>query len=372
MDNEFNEQRNKSYGSIPPPQLGYPKYEPYHQAHPQPNRMTYQQQYELTACERTCLKGSYSHTFIICIIHALGSFILAQVIFTAMMICGYEFRTSDDGTQIVDWMYNLAGSLPSIIFCVGIFMYEAIFQRHHIKKYFLSDGISLGTVVSFFGLTMLAYGIAIIVQNAAISGLFAIGISPIKEEYITETDLTPAFLICEVIVTAIAAPVCEELLFRGVVLRRLSNISQGFGIIMSALIFGLMHGNLVQTILGFILGLVFGYTAVRTGSLILPIAGHIFINATAVSCNFAEYYFGEETSASYWSVVIIMFIILGMIALLWTFASGRIRLPCYTEYHRKRTLPVVVTCVPFWIMTAYYIYSVVSVFGPVTDKLLGE
>lgn len=61
----------------------------------------------------------------------------------------------------------------------------------------------------------------------------------------------------------LAAPVVEEILFRGVILRGLMPYGKRFAVVMSALFFGLFHGNIVQSPYAFAVGLVLGYTAVE-------------------------------------------------------------------------------------------------------------
>ena len=60
---------------------------------------------------------------------------------------------------------------------------------------------------------------------------------------------------------SIAAPVVEEILFRGFIQRSLLPFGKKFAIFGSALLFGLFHGNLIQTPYAFLVGLVLGYTA---------------------------------------------------------------------------------------------------------------
>ncbi len=66
-----------------------------------------------------------------------------------------------------------------------------------------------------------------------------------------------------VLYVAVVAPVVEELLFRGAVLRSFQPFGKRFAIVFSALLFGLFHGNLVQIPFAFLTGLVLGYTAVE-------------------------------------------------------------------------------------------------------------
>lgn len=61
----------------------------------------------------------------------------------------------------------------------------------------------------------------------------------------------------------IGAPITEELLFRGLVLRSMEPFGKKFAIFASALMFGLYHGNIIQIPFAFVVGLVLGYVTVE-------------------------------------------------------------------------------------------------------------
>ena len=65
------------------------------------------------------------------------------------------------------------------------------------------------------------------------------------------------------IYSTLAAPAAEELVFRGYVLRRMLPYGKEFAIVISAVLFGLMHGNFVQGLFAAGTGLVLGYVAVE-------------------------------------------------------------------------------------------------------------
>ena len=81
--------------------------------------------------------------------------------------------------------------------------------------------------------------------------------------------------------TCILAPITEELLFRGFLLKSLSVVSTRFGVIVTALLFGLMHGNVQQGILGVLVGLFLGKIVIRHNSLTPSIMVHIALNTSS-------------------------------------------------------------------------------------------
>lgn len=76
---------------------------------------------------------------------------------------------------------------------------------------------------------------------------------------------------------SIVAPVVEELVYRGFVLRSLTRFDKKFAIILSATLFGIMHANLPQAVFAFVVGLVLGYVAVEY-SILWSIVLHIINN----------------------------------------------------------------------------------------------
>lgn len=61
----------------------------------------------------------------------------------------------------------------------------------------------------------------------------------------------------------LGAPIFEEIVFRGAVLRSMEPYGKKFAIFASALLFGLYHGNIVQIPFAFAVGLVLGYVTVE-------------------------------------------------------------------------------------------------------------
>ena len=82
-----------------------------------------------------------------------------------------------------------------------------------------------------------------------------------------------------IILYGIISPIAEEIVFRGLVYNRLY---RQFGITMailgSAILFGVYHGNLVQALYGFILGIIMAILYERYGSFVVPVLLHSAAN----------------------------------------------------------------------------------------------
>ena len=81
----------------------------------------------------------------------------------------------------------------------------------------------------------------------------------------------------------VVGPVSEELIFRGVVLRGfLENYRAWVAILLSSLLFTLLHANPWQGVSGFFIGCLFAWFVARTGSLLPAITGHVLVNGLGV------------------------------------------------------------------------------------------
>ena len=104
---------------------------------------------------------------------------------------------------------------------------------------------------------------------------FVIGVEN-KDTIADLVDQAPPLLLF--VLTVILAPVFEELIFRKLLLDRLSVYGNKFGIIVTAVAFGLIHGNLDQFFYATLGGLVLGYVAVKSGNWLYSVGIHMVMN----------------------------------------------------------------------------------------------
>jgi uncharacterized protein len=123
--------------------------------------------------------------------------------------------------------------------------------------------------------------------------------------------------------SCVAAPVLEEMLFRGVILRSfLRQYSRRAAILGSSALFGLVHLNVYQLAAGFLIGLIAGWLYERARSLWPCIVLHAGYNS-AVTYYAATYVerAGDEPSFAA-PLAALGCTALGALALRWLFATG--------------------------------------------------
>lgn len=118
-------------------------------------------------------------------------------------------------------------------------------------------------------------------------------VMPVLEQVAGSSDTFSMFLYASIL-----APVWEELLFRGFVLRTLRPFGKRFSVFGSAVLFGLFHGNLLQAPYAVLMGFVMGYVAMEY-SIGWSILLHMFNNLvladllTRLTANWSEMAYGS-------------------------------------------------------------------------------
>ena len=99
------------------------------------------------------------------------------------------------------------------------------------------------------------------------------------EEMVESAGLTD-YSLTWVFAVVILPPLVEETVFRGLILHYLKKGGARFWAanLIQAVLFGIYHGNLIQGIYAFCIGVLLGYLAERYNSLIIPVLVHALFN----------------------------------------------------------------------------------------------
>lgn len=108
----------------------------------------------------------------------------------------------------------------------------------------------------------------------------------VSESYLSSSSLfySASFPI-QVVCIGIIVPISEELLFRGVVFKRLREVVDlKKAALVSAIIFALIHSSFLQMVYAFVLALFLAYVYEKYGSFKAPVLLHISVNLVSLIC----------------------------------------------------------------------------------------
>lgn len=157
------------------------------------------------------------------------------------------------------------------------------------------------------------------------------------------------------------APLIEEFLIRGCVLKILKPFGNRFAIIISAAFFALLHGNIVQGAGAFIIGLILGYVTVKSNSLLPAIIIHALNNFLSflaiVVVNLNNY-----GATLFFSMIYIAIITLGVAFFFLNLKKMKIDDCNMTVLSKKETYTALFTTVLIWIYLAYELFRFLFAF----------
>jgi uncharacterized protein len=202
----------------------------------------------------------------------LAHFLLQYVIGAAL----YDFRTTMGLGQ--QQLQGLATLLATGIILAGV-------QHHRNAGYgnlvHPSKSGALVTTLLLVPPTLLLVPAIVLGDIVLVEGLEAIFPLSRWEERAFEQMASGTFAM--VVSVCILAPVLEEMLFRGVLLRSfLQQYPRWVAIAYSAIFFGAAHLNVYQFVLAFLVGLLLGWLFERSRSLIPCMALHAALNVSVV------------------------------------------------------------------------------------------
>lgn len=119
------------------------------------------------------------------------------------------------------------------------------------------------------------------------------------------------------IISTVAVPAfVEEFACRGIILGSLRKFGDGFAVMTSAILFGLMHGNFEQMPFAFMVGLILGFVTVKSGSMWIAIAVHAFNNFSSVAMSYFLPSFTVPIQNLIYIILTSIYLILGIVGIL--------------------------------------------------------
>lgn len=166
-------------------------------------------------------------------------------------------------------------------------------------------------------LCLVPAGMAMAVLSNIVTNYFMMVMQSIGVPYPSFPDTlqtTTLSLWLNILSTAVLPALAEEMIFRGYIQGALRPWGDAPAVVLTAFIFGLFHGNILQFPFAFILGLVFGWLTVQSGSIWPAVLLHFGNNLMSVLLD----YYGKlypERDAFFGDATFIIVAAVGVIAM---------------------------------------------------------
>ena len=152
------------------------------------------------------------------------------------------------------WGYLIACAV--VVSVIPMWKGKTFFREMFVTKQAMTGKAFVQIACIFFGGQFLFQVIAILEE--LFFNLFDMSVMSSMESASAGADSISMFLYM-----GLGAPVVEEIVFRGFIMRSLEHQGKRFAIVASAILFGLFHGNFVQSPYAFAVGLVLGYVTME-------------------------------------------------------------------------------------------------------------
>lgn len=205
-----------------------------------------------------------------------GMFLLYQVLFqvliSLLILLFYQLLPHQENFLDGGLWYLITAAA-----CFGIFLFwkGAYFFKH--KVFQTKARMRFGTFMEFFSYFILAQVVFsyLYVFIEMFFNRFGLSLSASLDAATSGSYTVSMFLY-----SALVAPVVEELIFRGAILKTLEPYGKWFALLASSLLFGLMHGNFAQIPFAFAVGMILGYVSIEYSiwySILLHIANNFLL-----------------------------------------------------------------------------------------------
>lgn len=290
---------------VPP----YPPYYPYYQPDP------YQMFAYMQSQEKEKLKRHNNLAGFVCFGFIGASFFVAIVfgIFVAALTIGSTITGDKSSlTDTTSTAYLLMYMVEYVLMLAIPIVLGLLLCRFYLKSRDVHP-IYVKRVKPSYGLSLLMFSASAIVVGNYVSTFVVnlmeqIGIAPSDIPQMQDGSMR-AFLLNFLIIAVLPA-ILEEIMFRGLVMQSLRFAGDTIAVVVSSILFAMVHGTLYQIPFAFVLGLMLGCIALKTGNILFSMILHFFNNAMAVILEYVcinhTEEFGEQVSIIYFAVLAIV------------------------------------------------------------------
>ncbi len=241
------------------------------------------------------------------------SALVANVVFIVLLICGFSpekaYALFDD--PFVQQYFQI--TVSSFMFIVPFTLFYKL-SGHKLSKII---NFSLPKTKAWFPIILMGIGFCAFANIA--TGMAASIFEGMGINYDVDFGESPKGFIgvtLSVIATAIVPALVEEYACRGLVMGSLRKYGDGFAVLVSSILFGLIHGNFQQIPFAFMVGLILGFVTVKCESILPAMFIHFYNNLSSLVFDYVFADMAVNIQNVIYTIYLIVCLLIGIFALL--------------------------------------------------------
>lgn len=205
------------------------------------------------------------------------TFIIGQFLIQFIFVLFFNFKTSFKFVNTTSYEIELSKYLDNYNFLIALIsfiIFFLIFQKNYQKfknNYMNKINISGIIILVLFGVSIsIIYNLIVYYLN-------------LSYNFTTLYDVSSTNLLIQIICSGILGPILEEYLFRGIVYNNLKTFNKTkTSIIITTIIFSIVHTNIINSIYAFLIGFIFIYAYEKYKNINACIIIHMAANTSII------------------------------------------------------------------------------------------
>lgn len=200
------------------------------------------------------------------LIYAILAVIFQIIAINIIGVTNPRLLNNFNSLTIISAICNYILPLPILIYLMKKIESENL-EKHSLTPKTLLSYIAIALTLMWIG-NMMGLIITTLISSA----------TPMDVSNPVQTLINSSSIWINLVLISIIGPVFEEVMFRKILIDRTIKYGVKVSVLLSALMFGLFHGNLNQFFYAFLIGGFFAYVYIKTGNIAYPIILHMSVN----------------------------------------------------------------------------------------------
>lgn len=252
----------------------------------------------------------------------LIAYLFIQTFFSQLLVT-LGYNESYNASKSFQYGFNvIAVHLTSMM--IPFLTMALILKKNFVAPFFPTKKIKKSEAFAWIGLGMGVCTVANLITS------YIVTISNTVFGYKLEQNSyggPDSFLACIVLVvsTMIVPAICEEIALRCCALGVLRKFGKGFSVFAVSIVFGLMHGNAVQFIFAFLVGLILAFITIKTDNIVLAMLVHGLNNGISVVSQIIEYAINQKVADTVTLIIFYIWIVAGIVSVIYLAIKKRFK-----------------------------------------------